>query len=774
MEEPNAASPKSQFQRGLALHQQGRLKEAERIYRVVLQQEPTHAGAWYLLGVVALQSGCFEAAAEWIGNSINLNDQVADAHSHRAFALRKLGRLDDALACLDKAIALEPDNADAHDTRANVLREMGRLDEAMQGFDRAIALGPDQPDVHINRGILLRNLGQIEAALVSYDRAIALQPGLALAYGNRGNALLDLERSEEALSSYETAIALRPDYAEAYASRGNALLMLGRFAEALSSYDQAIALRPDYAEAYGDRGNALRYLRREQEALASYDRAIALQPEAAGPYYSRGELLRFEDRTDDAVASFEAAVAANRLHGAARLAACLAQLPILYHGEAEIPIRRQRYLAALARLGAAAEDSAVKRSLAGEIGPPPFYLPYQGENDVVPQSTYGRLVCRILGETNPPAPLATRPTPGERIRLGIVSGFFRAHTIFKLFLEGWLTEIDRSRFELICFHTSRIADDVTARAIGLADRFMQGLPSRSAWRKAISDAAPHVLLYPEVGMDAVAGWLVAQRLAPVQCVSWGHPVTTGMPTVDYFLSSDLMEPPDAETHYTERLVRLPHLGIHYTPDEHAPPALDHATLGLDPARPVFWSGQTQSKYLPQHDWIFPRIAQMVGPCQFIFVSSVSRTLTEVFRQRLAAAFTAAGLDAEQYCVIWPKMPHDRYIGAVGLADVTLDTPGWSGGKSTLDFLAQNRAIVTWPGRFMRGRHTAAILQRIGCKEAIAGSLADYVTIAARLCRDVAWQSQVRESVASRKHRAYRDQGCIRVLEGILTEAVAAS
>ena len=88
----------------------------------------------------------------------------------------------------------------------------------------------------------------------------------------------------------------------------------------------------------------------------------------------------------------------------------------------------------------------------------------------------------------------------------------------------------------------------------------QGLPSKAAWRQAISDAAPHVLLYPEVGMDMIVGWLAAQRLAPVQCVAWGHPETTGMPTIDYFLSSDFMEPPDAATHYTESLVRMPHLG----------------------------------------------------------------------------------------------------------------------------------------------------------------------------------------------------------------------
>jgi hypothetical protein len=155
------------------------------------------------------------------------------------------------------------------------------------------------------------------------------------------------------------------------------------------------------------------------------------------------------------------------------------------------------------------------RSLAGEIGPPPFYLPYQSENDVVPQSTYGRLVCRILGEINPPAPLAMRPTPASVSALASSAGSsVRTRSSNCWFLEGWLTEIDRRRFELICFYTSRIADDVTARATGLADRFVQGLPSRSAWRQAISDAAPHVLLYLEVGMGccrrlaggAAAGW----------------------------------------------------------------------------------------------------------------------------------------------------------------------------------------------------------------------------------------------------------------------------
>ena len=123
------------------------------------------------------------------------------------------------------------------------------------------------------------------------------------------------------------------------------------------------------------------------------------------------------------------------------------------------------------------------RSLAAAIGTAqPFFLPYQGEDDRALQARYGRLACRVLAATEPPAPLAARPAAGERIRLGIVSGFFCRHTIFKLFLEGWLTQLDRSRFEVIGFHTGRTSDAHTARAAavvrpvraGTADRRRRG------------------------------------------------------------------------------------------------------------------------------------------------------------------------------------------------------------------------------------------------------------------------------------------------------------
>lgn len=760
------------LEHAVALHQQGRLADAERAYRDILRQTPTDADAWHLLGIVALQSGHAEAAAALITRSIELNDRIAGAFNNRAIALRRLGRIDEALASLDSAIALEPGNAEAHNNRGSLLRQLARPHEALQSLDSAISLQPDYADARNNRGIVLRQLGRIDEALASYEAALSHHPNSAEIHLNRGNALSDVGRLTDALASYDAALALNAGYAEAHALRGSVLLKLQRPDDALASCDKAIAINPNIAAAHTDRGNAFRRLARPDDALASYDKAIALDPADAGPHFSRGDLLRSEGSTDEAVASLNAAVAANPLHGAARLAACMAELPIVYHTADEIPLRRQRYLAALDHLQAAVAEPAIAASVAADIGTPPFYLPYQGENDVAPQSTYGRLACRLLAAAHPPARLAPRPSAGERIRLGIVSGFFRSHTVFKLFLEGWLTQLDRSRFEIIGFHTSPLSDAVTARAANLCDRFVQGLPTKSSWRDAIIDTAPHALLYPEVGMDAMVGWLAAQRLAPLQCIAWGHPETTGMPTIDYFLSSALMEPPDAGDHYTESLVQLPGLGIHYTPDDPPPPPLDHAAFGLEPDRPLFWTGQSLYKYLPRHDWIYPRIARAVGPCRFVFITTVSAALTDAFRRRIRSAFAQAGLNADDYCTILPNMPHERYVALAGLADVMLDPPDWSGGKSTLDCLTQSPAIVTLPGRFMRQRHTAAILRQIGCETTIAATPEEYVAIAARLAQDAAFRSQVKQAVAERKQRAYHDRAPITALEAFLTDSVA--
>jgi predicted O-linked N-acetylglucosamine transferase (SPINDLY family) len=712
------------FAEAMALHEAGRCGEAAAEYRRILAQVPDHADSLHLLGLITAEQA----------------DPVA------------------GIALIRRAMAIEPGRAVHYNSLGSAYRRLDRLEDAVGAYRAAVALRPQSAEIHSNLATTLRDLGLHGEAVAHYRQAAEHAPAVADIWYNLANALADTGAVVETDMGYRAAIALKPDFVDALGNYGRWLMTQGRWADAEPRLAEALTLAPMRAGVWNNLGVVSQALVRA-EAETCFRTAVAIEPGLADAHYNLGCLLSEHGRPDEAVACHAAAVAADPGFGSARLAVCMAELPIVYRSEAEIAVRRQRYGAALARL--VAGDG---RLVADAIGrSQPFFLPYQGQDDLALQALYGRFVCAALAGA--PARLAAAPADGERIRLGIVSGFFCDHTLWKLFLEGWLTQIDRGRFELIGFHTGLVSDDRTARAAALCDRFVQGLGSGAAWRAAVLDASPHVLLYPEVGMDPVAGRLAAMRLAPVQCVAWGQPETTGMPTMDYFLSSDLMEPPEGGAYYTERLVRLPNLGLHYTPDAGAD-AVAHAD------GPVFWSGQALYKYLPQYDAVFPRIARELGACRFVFIGfAKSEAVTEVFRERLWAAFAEVGLDAERHVVILPPMPQRDYIEAVGRADVILDTIEWSGGKSTLDCLAVNPAIVTLAGRFMRGRHTAAILRHIGCAATIAESVDAYVAIAVRLGRDPVWRAEVRQAVARGKQRAFGDLAYIRALEGFLAEAV---
>jgi protein O-GlcNAc transferase len=720
-------------------HEAGRLGQAQALYRDILAQDPDDADSLHLLGLITAEQG----------------DPAAGA------------------ALIQRAMVLCPGRAPYHNNLALSYRLLGRAEDAVREYRAAVTLRPRSAEIHNNLATTLRDLGRDAEAVAHYRQAAEHAPGVAEIWYNLANALGEQGSPAEVEACFVRAVALKPDFTNAHGNYGRWLMTQARWADAESQLADAARLEPLQAPTWNNLGIALQEQGRTEEAAACYRRTLALAPRFAIAHYNLGCLLLEQGRTDEAAACQEAAIAADPQCGAARLGLCMAQLPVLYRSETEIAVRRKCYAAALDGLAGALRAPAAVRSLAAAIGTAqPFFLPYQGQDDRTLQAAYGRLACQVLAATEPAVRLAARPAPGERIRLGIVSGFFCRHTIFKLFLEGWLTSLDRGRFEVIGFHTGRTSDAQTARAAGWCDRFVQGLPSAAAWREGVSAAAPHVLLYPEVGMDPLAGRLAAQRLAPVQCVAWGHPETTGMPTLDYFLSSDLMEPPDGAAHYTEQLVRLPHLGLCYRPDDLPPVRLDRAGLGLAPVGPVYWSGQALYKYRPEYDAVFPRIAAAVGACQFVFIGfAKSRAVTAAFRERLVAAFAAFGMDAEQYCVVLPPMSPEHFAAAVGVADVVLDTPGWSGGKSTLDCLAQDPAIVTLPGRFMRGRHTAAILRRIGCEATIAGSVDEYVAIAARLGLDAAWRAEVRQAVARGKAGAFGDLAYVRALETFLAGAL---
>jgi len=360
---------------------------------------------------------------------------------------------------------------------------------------------------------------------------------------------------------------------------------------------------------------------------------------------------------------------------------------------------------------------------------------------------------------NPPK---ARAPHGGKIRVGFISSHLREHTIYKLYGQ-WITKLDKERFEVHTFYTGKLFDHATDNINHHSDAFYSRIHSDRELISTIFSAELDVLVYLDIGMDPKMQLPAALRLAPVQCATFGHPVTSGLPTIDYFLGSDLMEPEDADSHYSERLIRLPNLAFCYS----FPHSLDAAGGDVhrlrDDGRVVFLCSQSLFKLLPQYDSLYARIAARVPASRFWFIANRSDDVTGQFHKRLKTAFSDQGLSAEERCVIHPQMPFDAFLALNREADVLLDSVLWSGGNTTLEAIASGLPVVTLPGTMMRSRHSAAMLHMMELDEAVARDEDDYVEIAVALGNDRQRQ-RLAKKIIERRSIIFDDETPIHALE----------
>lgn len=522
-------------------------------------------------------------------------------------------------------------------------------------------------------------------------------------------------------------------------------------------------------------GLSLLALHRPAEAIEILQDVLEVQP-AAGQV--RSALAKAMEDTGDVRSAFEAyhsaLIAAPSELRARWVGGRL--LPRVYQDETEISLWRHRFSAALHSLTGTPLETPeqAESALAGILLMTNFQLAYQCEDDRSLQEAWGKFVHAAVAKRFPDLTSACpKPAPvkGRRLKIGLVSEHFYSHTIMLLF-GNWALQADTSRVEI---HSYLVG--------GTRDASSEVMAKQSVFRDlrnaSIEDAARIIrndgldcVVFPDLGMGKSSFVLAAFRLAPLQMVSWGHPVTTGLPTIDLFLTSDAMEPEGGEAFYSERLVRLPRLGIYY----HPTPVTcgNRAAFGLPDEAIIYLCCQAQQKYLPQHDYLFPAIAADVPESRFVFIEHRQFTkVNQAFRQRIEAAFRAHNLNPDKHVIFLPWQDWQDFLQLCSVSDVFLDSIGWSGGNTTLEALAQGLPPVTLPGRFMRGRHTMAMLKLMEIDDLIAADEADYVRIAVRMGSNVELRTALRERVFERRDCLYKDIGAVRAFEEMIRREVSA-
>jgi len=556
---------------------------------------------------------------------------------------------------------------------------------------------------------------------------------------------------------------LTDDHADLACLRGELLGRLGQAEAAVIAWQHAVALRPD-AVAYCNLGVAHKRLWDLEAAEDCFRQALARDPHHVISWCNLGHLCSNRDDPDGARAAYDRALAIDPANGEALWHRAFSALRLVYDSEADLAQRRAVYSADLADLTerVAALDPTARQALAEQVGQrQPFLLAYHGLNDRELQDRYGDLVCRIMGEAWPDyaqrPPLPPMDADG-RWRLGIVSAQFRRHSVWQAVTRGWLEGLDRSRFRVFGYNLNNLSDDETDHARGLCDDWYAAKEPTAFWIRRIAADRPHVLIYPEIGMDADSTRLAALRLAPVQCVGWGHPESTGLPSLDAYISGDGLEPPDGAAHYREALIRLPRLGCAYPAGGmDKVPVLTRTALGLRADRVYLLACQTPQKYHPAYDALLARIVTAIPQaCLLFFQDEFDRGLTLRFANRLDRALRQAGSSFLQAAQFLPRLAPPHFRALLGLADLYLDTPGFSGFNTAMQAVEAGLPVITHDGAFMRGRLASALLRQIGVTDTIAASVDDYEQIAINLGRNAGARASLRTLLLDRVALAQQD------------------
>jgi predicted O-linked N-acetylglucosamine transferase (SPINDLY family) len=399
-----------------------------------------------------------------------------------------------------------------------------------------------------------------------------------------------------------------------------------------------------------------------------------------------------------------------------------------------------------------------------------FFLAYHGQNDRELQTATARAFLRIIPSLQFTAPHCRgEPSRGRshrRIRIGFISRFFASHSIFSTSV-GLIEKLSRRDFEVVVLRITPSRDDAcTARIRAAADRMVDLDSDFRRAREQIAALELDILFYQDIGMEPISYFLAFARLAPVQCVSFGHPNTTGIPTMDYFISNDAFEPADADSHYSETLVRLgglPTLAYYYEPRLPLVRATAQS-FGL-PDATLYLCPQTLFKIHPDFDAMLAGILARDPRGIVVLIAGQFQEFAHALRVRFQR--TLAGV--HQRVVFLPFMSLERFMQLLSIAVVVLDTPHFNGMNSSLQAFAVGAPVVTLPGRLQRGRHTQAMYRTMGIDDCIAADATEYIDIAVRLGTEPPHARALRARILARKQVLFEDPRVVQEFERFFRE-----
>ena len=726
-----------------ALQTSGRFMEAERLCRSSLVQFSTSAALWDQLGVALMRLSGLAESIKAFENAVRLEAENHIYHTNLGSAFASAERYDEATVCFRRALGLKSSVPELHYNLANALKDSGKFEEAISSYQKALQLRSSYPAAWSNLGATYIKLGNLDSGEHAIKRAIALNPQLASAYGNLASVELYRGNLKACIENCGRALTINPALVDAYRTYGTAMLASLNFPEALAAFNKLVTLRPDDVLGRYELANA-QINAGDFDGVAMTLRSILVIDPADAKAWCMLAITEsqrgYEAASNEA---FSQAAALDQTSLSLRIRR--AQLiPPVAESTAQIAEVRRRIASDFDELH---EQNGMVEDPQNEQLTPNFFLAFHALNNRDLQIKIASVYRKLCPTLTYVADHCTIGRPGgRRLRVGFFSRFIWNHSVSVAFGDVVHALAERGDLDVLLVST------VDTEAIGDQSTFkgfkggIARVPMHLQYAQRAIDALElDVLIYLDIGMDPFSHLLAFSRLARVQAVVGGHPDTTGIDTIDYFLSSSAVEPADADSHYSEKLIRMPSGGFSFARPTTLPSEKSRGDLGLPLDGAIYLCPMMLQKLHPDFDQAVDMILRLdVGGCVVFFESPQHTRWTTLLKERLDRNLNP---EVRSRAIFIPWI-NDRadFMRTIELSDVILDPFHFGIGTTGAFTTFVGTPIVSWPGEFLRGRGGLLLCNLLGTPECIAPSHNSYPALAVRIARDSAFNRSLRDRI----------------------------
>jgi predicted O-linked N-acetylglucosamine transferase (SPINDLY family) len=789
---------------GICSVELNRIEDAIFFYRNEIKINPENVYAYNNIGEAYINIKEYSNAIMFLKRAEKMDERNITIKFNIAKYYSEKLEIDSAFLYYEEIIKIDESNFNAKYNAGLLALNENKYLEAEKYLKSALEINKNSCELYNNLGILYSKLNNNLESIKYFDMSISIDVANDLAYFNKATVLEKINKLEEATENYKTAILISEKNLIYKYNLAHLFYKQNEFSNSIELLEKCIQLNSKFINAYNLLG--MIYMNNNYNKSKKYFlECIKLDCNAHESYNNLGLLYLQNKEFNDAELQFKTCISLK-----ANLPKYLFNIAICYREMNYFPLYKEYINKAInldfefktalwvkvflsiypiydnikeeeeSLLNFKKEITNLKTQdlttyeygLVGKYQP--FYLGYFEENNIEILRIYGD-VCHQIGKEfivkNKFIPIFEKEILNikykrNKIKIGVISGHIRVHSVWNAITKGLIFNLNPELFDIHVINTSDAYDEsilISAKISSFTsvnDKNLYFIVSQ------VIKSNFDVIVYPEIGMDPMTKNLANLRLSQMQCVFWGHPQSTGLKTIDYFITADLFETINYQSNYTEEVISMPNLGVYKYKEIFENTQINLNDLGIDSNVPIYICPGTAQKYRPNYDYIYLEIIKKVGNCQFIFFNEDNGRMKILFK-RLSKLFLLNNVNIDNHIKIIEWLDRDDFISLLHHADVYLDTIGFSGFNTALLAVEANLPIVTLKGKLLKSSLASGILERIDTKELICTNIKDYINLSIKIINDIEFKNKIKKKLEKNKDIIYNDMSAVKRFEDFI-------